>query len=109
MKEAKGRPNPSFLFLREIRPSCPSSAALHCKDPAGRQVAATDLTTNGHDRARLHDRRRAPAVGSRAHVDLDPTEVLGGAGHWLHQGQERHPHRAACGSRCSQFPASFAA
>jgi hypothetical protein len=33
--------------------------------------------------------RRPPDAGPRAHVDLDPAEVLGRAGDRVHQGKER--------------------
>ena len=36
----------------------------------------------------MPDRRGASATGSRAHDDLDPTEICGVAGGGLHQGKE---------------------
>ena len=38
-------------------------------------------------------RGRALDAGSRPYVAFDSAEILGGAGDWVHQSQERHPYR----------------
>src|SRR5262245_55524056 len=40
------------------------------------------------------NRGRTLDARPRAHVDLDSAEVLGGSGHWVHQGEERHSRGA---------------
>ena len=51
----------------------------------------------------MPDRGRSSDVGSRAHDDCDTTEILGIAGNWIYEGQERDPSGPSVWGEATKF------
>jgi len=80
--------NVGLQIPRRLHPEVSNKDAVPGASPAPRRGVPQAGRAEG-----VEDRGRALDARSRAHVDLDPTEVCGVAGGRVHQGQERDPSR----------------